>query len=62
MGAGFYGVPLELCAGVMYDITTEFLEGDTKIEKVIICLNDAREYKSFHKSLGTLRDRIGVTK
>jgi O-acetyl-ADP-ribose deacetylase (regulator of RNase III) len=47
MGTGFYGVPLELSAAVMFEVFAEYLSGNTGIEEVIICLMDSREYASF---------------
>ena len=54
MGAGFYGVPLKTCARVMFDTFTDYLNGDTKIEEVVICLLDNREYRPFQEQLASL--------
>lgn len=47
MGAGFYGVPLDLCAKVMLDEIQRFLVGQTSIAEVIICVLDTREFVAF---------------
>ena len=49
MGTGFYGIPLELSARVMYEAINTHLSGDTNLEKVVICVYDQREYKAFQK-------------
>ncbi len=51
MGTGFYGIPLELSAHVMFDVLKEHLAGNTVLEKVVICLIDQREYKAFQEVL-----------
>jgi O-acetyl-ADP-ribose deacetylase (regulator of RNase III) len=51
MGTGFYGIPLELSARVMYDVISDHLSGDTALEKVVISVIDAREYNAFKKVL-----------
>jgi O-acetyl-ADP-ribose deacetylase (regulator of RNase III) len=47
MGAGFYGIPLDLCATVMLEVIKDFLQGETSLEEVIICVVDDREFKAF---------------
>jgi len=47
MGAGFYGIPLEVCATVMLEAIQECLQGPTGLEEVIICANDRREFNAF---------------
>ncbi len=51
MGAGFYGVPLDLCARVMLETMTTFVEGETSLEEVTICVIDSRDYAPFRKQL-----------
>jgi len=51
MGAGFYGVPLALCAQVMLDIIADYVQGETVLEEVIICARDRREYLPFQAEL-----------
>ena len=54
MGTGFYGVPLDRSADVMLDCIKSFLEGDTSIEEVIICVIDYRDYDPFGKKMKSL--------
>jgi O-acetyl-ADP-ribose deacetylase (regulator of RNase III) len=49
MGTGFYGIPLELSAHVMFEVIRKHLAGNTVLEKVVICLMDQREYNAFQK-------------
>jgi O-acetyl-ADP-ribose deacetylase (regulator of RNase III) len=60
MGAGFYGVPLDLCARAMLGELSTYLKGQTGIQEVVICLNDLREYKVFEAQMGALTGAVGV--
>ena len=51
MGTGFYGIPLELSARVMFEVIQKHLSGNTVLEKLVICLIDQREYKAFQEVL-----------
>lgn len=51
MGAGFYGVPLDLCARITLGVVKKHLEGHTSLEEVIFCLRDSWEYKPFREQL-----------
>jgi len=51
MGAGFYGVPLDLTAKVMLEVVHRFLATQSSIEAVIICVVDDREFKAFRPQL-----------
>jgi len=51
MGAGFYGVPLKVCARVMLDSMKAFLQDDTSLKEVIICVIDYRDYVQFKELL-----------
>jgi O-acetyl-ADP-ribose deacetylase (regulator of RNase III) len=53
MGAGFYGVPLDVCARVMVAAIKKYLEGDTGLEEVVICVTDSRELAPFESRLAT---------
>ncbi len=55
MGTGFYGVPLDLSARLMFETITEYLSGDTEIDEVVICLLDNREFKPFQDQLLAVR-------
>lgn len=54
MGAGFYGVPLDICAKVMVEEIKSYLEGETEIQEVIICVIDRRELAPFETQLASL--------
>ncbi len=56
MGAGFYGVPLEICAGVTLGAVKGYLEGKAGIEEVVFCLRESREYKIFQETLKKIGD------
>ena len=51
MGTGFYGIPLELSAHVMFNTLRDHLIGNTILEKVVISVIDQREYKAFQDAL-----------
>lgn len=55
MGAGFYGVPLEVCSTVMLGAIKDFLQGGTSLEEVIICVVDNRELTTFQNKFGRLQ-------
>ncbi len=55
MGAGFYGVPLDLCARVMVETVREHLKAGGAIEEVVLCVLDSREYKPFKAQMDSLR-------
>ncbi|HDL03171.1 MAG: O-acetyl-ADP-ribose deacetylase [Candidatus Zixiibacteriota bacterium] len=54
MGAGFYGVPLEISAAVTLGIIIDYLSGETGIEDTAICLLDSREFKPFENQLSSM--------
>jgi O-acetyl-ADP-ribose deacetylase (regulator of RNase III) len=55
MGAGFYGVPLDLSAQVTLDTVKKYLENGSSLEEVVICLLDNREYKPFAGQLAAMK-------
>jgi O-acetyl-ADP-ribose deacetylase (regulator of RNase III) len=60
MGAGFYGVPLDLAARVMLEVVQRFLETQfpeipSSIEEVIICVMDDRELRAFRPQLEAMQ-------
>jgi O-acetyl-ADP-ribose deacetylase len=55
MGAGFYGIPLEVCARVTMGAVREFLEKAVNLQEVVFCLRDSRELKVFQEHLRTMR-------
>ncbi len=54
MGAGFYGVPLETSAKITLGTIQKYLSGGSKIEEVVVCLLDNREYQPFKTTLSAL--------
>jgi len=54
MGAGFYGVPLDLSAQLTLETIKSYLSNGSKLEEVVICLLDNRDYKPFQKKLQNL--------
>lgn len=55
MGAGFYGIPLDVCARVTLGATREFLEKAVELQEVVFCLRDSRELKVFQEYLQKMR-------
>jgi len=55
MGAGFYGVPLKQSADITLRTINEYLSGETKIQDVLICLLDSREYSPYQKELAAVK-------
>jgi len=52
MGAGFYGVPLPVCADIMLRAITKYVEsGEGRFEEIVICVLDNRELKPFRDQL-----------
>jgi O-acetyl-ADP-ribose deacetylase (regulator of RNase III) len=54
MGAGFYGVPLPTSANITLSTIKEYLNGETGIKEVVVCLMDNREYKPFQEKLTSM--------
>jgi len=54
MGAGFYGIPLPVCAEVTLRAISDYLCQETSFKDVVICLLDNREYKPFAEYLSTM--------
>lgn len=55
MGAGFYGVPLDTCARVMLQAIKSYLEGETGIQEVVVCVGDQRELAPFESQFASLK-------
>ena len=51
MGAGFYGISLDMSAKVMLECFRSFFERASSIEEVIICVVDYRDYAPFKNVL-----------
>jgi len=54
MGAGFYGIALDVCAAVMLECITAFLQEETSLEEIIICVIDYRDYQAFEPKLSEI--------
>jgi len=54
IGAGFYGVPLADCARIMLDEIRTYLQGQTALDEVIICVMDQREFDAFKERMEAL--------
>lgn len=54
MGAGFYGVPLDLSASLTLDTISSYLSNGSNLEEVVICLLDNRDYIPFQKKFKSL--------
>jgi O-acetyl-ADP-ribose deacetylase len=55
MGAGFYGVPLEVCARLSLETVREFLPKAGSLQEVMFCLRDLRELKPFQEQLRKMK-------
>jgi O-acetyl-ADP-ribose deacetylase (regulator of RNase III) len=51
MGAGFYGIPLEVCARLTLKAVRTFLQRAKALREVVFCLRDSRELQAFQKQL-----------
>ena len=56
MGVGFYGIPLDLCAGIMLSTLEEYLKRETSLKEVIVCLRDSREYGPFEQRMKEMQN------
>lgn len=51
MGAGFYGIPIETSAKITVNGLREYLEKDTTIKEVVLCMLDSKQFKAFQQCL-----------
>jgi len=59
MGTGFYGIPLEMCAQILVETLRNFIQPETSLEEVVICVLDNREQKPFAERLqNTLQEAV----
>ena len=56
MGAGFYGVPLALCATVMWETVSSALARESSLAEVIFCVADDREFRAFQAVMEAARE------
>lgn len=54
MGAGYYGIPPDLCARVMLDVIKSHLGSETGIKEVVICVLDTPQYEAFEARMAAL--------
>ena len=57
ISTGVFGFPKDRCATIMLSTTIAYLEGPTKLEKVVFCLYDQQALKIFRDTLETLTGR-----
>jgi len=55
MGAGFYGIPLEVCARITMETVREFVEKAETLKEVVFCLRDSRELRVFQRQMEKMR-------
>jgi O-acetyl-ADP-ribose deacetylase (regulator of RNase III) len=53
MGAGYYGVPNDLCAEVMLDEIHAHVAGQSGITDIVICVLDTPQFVAFERRLPT---------
>lgn len=56
MGAGFYGVPLEVSARITLETVFNYRSKAKGIEEVVVCLQDNREYTSFEAQFNKINN------
>jgi O-acetyl-ADP-ribose deacetylase (regulator of RNase III) len=54
MGAGFYGVPINVSAKITVDTIAEYLSKGSEIKEVVVCANDNREYRAIEPNIKEL--------
>jgi len=54
ISTGIFGFPKDRCATIMLSTTVAYLEGPTKLEKVVYCLYDQNTFKIFKRTLQSL--------
>jgi O-acetyl-ADP-ribose deacetylase (regulator of RNase III) len=54
ISTGVYGFPKDRCATIMLSATIAYLEGPTKLEKVVYCLYDKKTLELFEHTLEAL--------
>ncbi|MFH1129940.1 MAG: macro domain-containing protein [Pseudomonadota bacterium] len=54
MGCGFYGIPLVVSADVTLETFKEYLNGNTQLEEIVVCVTDNRELPFFESKLEKL--------
>jgi len=54
ISTGIFGFPKDRCATIMLSTTIAYLEGPTKLEKVVYCLYDRKTFEIFKRTLQSL--------
>ena len=54
VSTGIFGFPKDRCATIMLSTTVAYLEGFTKLEKVVYCLYDQNTFEIFKRTLQSL--------
>jgi len=54
ISTGIFGFPKDRCATIMLSTTIAYLEGPTKLEKVVYCLYDQDTFEIFKRALQSL--------
>jgi O-acetyl-ADP-ribose deacetylase (regulator of RNase III) len=57
ISTGVFGFPKERCATIMLSTTIAYLEGPTKLEKVVYCLYDKKTLEIFEDALQSLTQK-----
>ncbi len=58
ISTGIFGFPKDRCATIMLSTTIAYLEGPTKLERVVYCLYDQNTFEIFRKTLQSLTQNI----
>ena len=57
ISAGIFGFPKDRCATIMLSTTIEYLEGLTRLKRVVYCLYDQDTFENFKSTLQTLMSK-----
>ncbi len=57
ISTGIFGFPKDRCATIMLSTTVAYLEGPTKLEKVVYCLYDQNTFQIFKRTLQALLNK-----
>ena len=57
ISTGIFGFPKDRCAAIMLSTTIAYLEGPTKLQRVIFCLYDQSTFEIFKNTLEALTEK-----
>jgi O-acetyl-ADP-ribose deacetylase (regulator of RNase III) len=57
ISTGIFGFPKDRCALIMLSTTIAYLEGPTKLERVVYCLSDYNTFETFKSTLRALTSK-----